>query len=131
MDRFEIHVVGRLVQKQGVGAAEQGLSQKHPELVVVRQRGHEIRVLFIGNANAAQDFGGFNFGLIAVFVGDQRLQVAETVHHGVGELFSLAERVALRQGVPQRHVAHHDRVDNALVVKRILVLAEHPNFAGL
>ena len=87
--------------KQGFAAAEQGLGQQDAELVVVGERGHEVGVAVVGQADAAQDFGGFDLGHVAVLVGDDGFQVAEALHLGVGEVRQVGRGRCALGGCPR------------------------------
>ncbi len=73
---------------------------------------------------AASALGG-----VAVFVADDAFEFAEAHAVVVGHLGLLVDAVALFQSGPQRRVAHDDGVDDAVVVKGELILAQDAELA--
>ena len=76
VDRFQIQVVGRLVQQQDVGVAEQGLGQQHPDLFAPFQLLHLLLAQLFGDAQAVEQHRRLGLRLVAVHLGELRLQFA-------------------------------------------------------
>ena len=55
---FEVEIVGRLVEQQQVGLGEQGRGQRHAHAPAAGELRHRPGQVGVGEAEAAQDFGG-------------------------------------------------------------------------
>ena len=81
------------------------------------------------DVEAVKQDGGVGLGGIAVFVADNAFEFAEAHAVLVGHLGLFVDAVALFKRGPQRRVAHDDGVDDAIVVKRELILAQDAELA--
>ncbi len=63
VDGFEIEVVGRLVEQQCLGIAEERLCQQHANLLAALQLGHLALVDLVGDVEALEQDGGVGLGL--------------------------------------------------------------------
>ena len=77
MDRFKIEIVGRLVEQQRLGVAEERLGEQHADLLAALQLGHLALVQLVGNVEPLQQHGGVRLGLVAVLVAHNTFEFAE------------------------------------------------------
>ncbi len=70
-------MVGRLIEQQYVGVAEQRLGQQHAEFPARRDNAHRLVVLFEGNAQAQQQLAGTGLGGIAVELGEAHFEIGD------------------------------------------------------
>ena len=123
-DRLEVEVVRGLVEQEHVGLAEEHLRDEHAELVAGGQGVHPVLVLLDGDAEAFEELGRLGLGHVAVFFGDDALELAEPEAHLVGDL-AREEHVLLLHRVPEGLVAHHDGVEDGVLVVGEVILTEH------
>ena len=88
-------MVGRLVEQQRLGMAEERLRQQHAHLLAALQLGHRPLVQRVGDVEALQQNGGVALGRVAVLLADDALELAETHAVLVGHVGLRVERVAL------------------------------------
>ena len=122
-DGIEIEMVGGLVEEQHVGLAEEHLGDENAQLVAGGQAAHLVAVLVGGDAETLEQLGGLALGHVAVLLGDGALELAQADTDLVGDLAD-QEGFLFVQGLPQALVAHHDGVEDALVVVLEVVLLE-------
>ena len=129
-DREDVQVVGRLVEQQGVRSGRQGLRQQHAELEAAGEGRERLPVDFCSDPQPFQDLGRSGLQGVAVPAHDDFLQrgVAVAVEVLVG---SLQQPVLLDHRVPQLRVAHHDDVEDPILLVLEVVLPEHPQPAAL
>ncbi len=125
VDRVEVEVVGRLVEQQRFGMAEERLCEQHAHLLSALQLGHLAIVQPVRNVQPLKQDRGIALGRIAVLFADDALELAEAHTGLVRHLGLRVQLVALGQRVPEPPVAHDDRVDDAKAVERVLILAKH------
>ena len=125
VNRVEVQVVGRLVEQQRLGMAEERLRQQHADLLAALQLAHRALVQRVGDVEPLQQHGGIALGGVAVLFADDALELAEAHAVLIRHFGPRIQRVALGQGVPEPLVAHDDGVDDAIAVEGVLVLAEH------
>ena len=130
VDRVEVEVVGRLVQQQRLGPAEQRLGEQDADLLAALQLRHLALVQLFRNVEPLQQDRRIALRAVAVLVADDALQLAEAHAVLVGHRRLGVEQLALLERVPQPGVAHDDRVDDAEGVERELVLTEHAELLG-
>ena len=124
-DRRPVEVVGRLVEQQVVGFAEQGLRQQHAHLLLGAQIAHQLAVQGFPDPEAAQQVGGVALGVPALHLREPLLQLPgpETVllrKVGLG-----VQRLLLLHRLPQRLMPHQNRVEDRKPVIGEVVLLEH------
>ena len=101
VDRFEIKVVRRLVQQQRLWVAKERLREQHTHLLSALQLTHLALVNLIGDIEPLQQDGRVGFGLVAVFVADDALQLAQARAVLVGQLRLVVKLLAFFQRRPQ------------------------------
>ena len=130
-DGFEVKVVGRLVEKEVVGFAEQGLRQHHAHFLFVRQFAHEFTVEGLLDAEAGKQGGGVVFGRVAADGGKLVFEFGHFDAVFVCEVFFRVEGVALLHDLPHHSVTLQYGVEHRLVVEFEVVLRENRQaFAG-
>ena len=87
-DGLDVEVVGRLVEQQDVGIAEQGLGQQDPDLVAAFQFLHLPLPHLLRDAEAAEQHRRLGFDLVAVHLGEFGLEFAAADAVLVGEFGS-------------------------------------------
>ncbi len=125
VDRVEVEMIGRLVEQQGLGLAEERLRQEHAHLLSALQPGHRAFVDVIRNVEPLEQHGRVALGRVTVFFADDAFELAETHAVVVCELRLGIERIALRQGVPEPLIPHDDGVDDTGLIERVLILPHH------
>ena len=85
-DRFQIEVVGWLVQQQGLRLAEECLRQQRAHLLAALQLAHLALVQFVGDVETLQQDRRIALGGVAVFFADNAFEFAETHTVFVGHL---------------------------------------------
>ena len=125
VDRFEIEVVGRLVEQQRLRIAEQRLRQQHAHFLAALQLAHLALVQRFGNIQAVEQDGGVALRRVAVFFADNAFEFAQPHAVLVGEVGLGVQQLAFFERLPQPLVAHDDGVDDAEFVEGELVLAQH------
>ena len=124
VDRVEVQVVGRLVEEQRRGRAEERLRQQHAHLLAALQFGHRPLVQRVGDVETLQQHRRVALGGVAVLLADDALELAEPHAVLVRHVGLVIEPVALGHRLPQAGVAHDHGVDDAVRVERELVLAQ-------
>ena len=117
-------MVGRLVEQQRFGLAEERLREQDAHLLSALQLAHLALVQRIRNVEALEEHGGVAFRRVAVLFADDALELAETHAVLVRHLGLLVQRVAFGQRAPQPMVAHDHGVDDAVAVEGELILTE-------
>jgi len=130
VDGVQVKVVGRLIQQEHVGVAEEGLGEEHPDLLAPLQLGHGSLVQGIGNVQTLQQDGGVAVRRVAVFLAHDAFELAEAHAIGSGQVGLGVEDLALFERPPQAPVAHDHGVGNPDVVEGVLVLGEDPELGG-
>ncbi len=74
--RVQIQVVGRLVQQQHAGVAEERLRQQHAHFLAALQLRHLALMQLFGNVQTLEQNGGIRFRRIAAFIPDDAFQLA-------------------------------------------------------
>ena len=104
---------------------EQRLRQQHAHLLAALQLAHLALVQRVLNVEPLQQHRGIALRGVAVFFADHALKLAQAHAVLIGQLGLFVDPVALFERRPERLVAHNDRIDHAVRVKGILVLAQH------
>ena len=125
VNRVEVQVVGRLVEQQRLGMTEERLRQQHADFLAALQFGHRPFVQRVGDIEPLQEHRGIALRRVAVLFADDALELAEAHAVLVRHLGLRVQGVALCERVPQALVAHDHGVDDAILVERVLVLAQH------
>ena len=125
LHRIQVKVVGRLVQQQVVGVAEQGFGQHHAHLLVVRYVGHLLVVLTLLHAKVLQQLRSFALSLVAVHLGKGHLQLGSAVAVFLGHFGLVVESFALFHVVPHGLMAHQHGVHHRIFVVFEVVLLQH------
>ena len=123
--RFEVEVVGRLVEQQVVGVAEEGLGQQHAYLLLTTQVLHEHVVLLLLDAQTAQQRGGVALGIPPFEFGELLFEFGGPYAVGIAEIGFGIEGVLLLHDVPQYGVAHEYGVDDGKLVEGKVVLTQY------
>ena len=124
---IEVQVVGGLVEQQRRGIAEQGLRQEDANFLAALQLAHLALVQSRFDAQAVEQDRGVRLRGVTAFVADNSFEFAKAHAILVGQLFVWLgiKHVALLERLPQRGIAHDDRVDDAKLVEGELVLAQN------
>ncbi len=122
VDGVQVKMVGRLIQQEHVGGAEEGLGQEHPDLLAPLQLGHGPLVQGIGNVQALQQDGGVAVSRVAVFLAHDTFELAQAHAVGFAHVGFGVEDLALFERLPQALVAHDHGVGHPDVVEGELVL---------
>jgi len=132
VDGLDVEVVGRLVEHDDVGLAEQRLREQHLDLQPRVSIAHEVIVELDRDAETLQQLRRIGFRFPAVHVGKLGLQLARAHAVLLGKVGLFVERILLLHHVIQMLVAHDDGVENGIGVILVLVLLQngHPR-AGL
>ena len=125
VDGFEIEMVRGLVEQQRVGAAEKRLGEQHAHLLAALQLAHFPVVQGFGNIQAVEQDRRIALGRVAVVFGDNSFEFAEPHAVLIGHVGFRVELVAFRERLPERAIAHDDRIDHAEGIERELVLAQN------
>ena len=129
--RFEVKVVGRLVEEEVVGFTEEGLCQHHAHLLLVGELAHEFAVEGLLDAEAGKQGGGVVFGRVTADGGKLVFEFGHFDAVLVCEVGFGVEGVALLHDLPHHGVALQYGVEHRLVVEFEVVLREHRQaFAG-
>ena len=130
VDRFQVEVVGGLVQQQRGRAAEESLGQQHSHLLAALQLAHAPFVQRGFHAQAVQQHRSVGFRRVAAFFAHRAFQLAQPHAVLIGELVVrlAVQCVAFFERLPERRIAHDDGVDGTKPVEGELVLAQHAEF---
>ncbi len=123
-DRQDVEVVGRLVEEQRVGAAEEHLRQEHAQLESSGQRRERPPVRREGNAEPLEHRRGAGLQGVAVQVLESLLEIGEACGVPVAVI---DDPVSLHQGTPHRGVPHHGEIEDDLRVVEEAVLPQDPD----
>ena len=124
-DRRPVEVVGRLVEQQVVGFAEQGLRQQHAYLLLGAQIGHQLIVQRLFDAQAAQQIGGVALGVPALHLRKLLLQLPGPQPVLLRKIGLGIQLLLFFHRVPQGLVSHQDRVEDRICVVLEVVLFEN------
>ncbi len=120
----DIQVVGRLVEQQDVGIAEQRLREQHAQLPAGRDLAHRAVVLLDRYADAGQEGARARFGRITAELGELVLEL-RGAHVVVFAGFGVrVNRIAGLHCLPHFGVAHQHDVEHPHVFVRELVLLQ-------
>ena len=132
VDGFDIKVVGRLVEHDDVGIAEEGLRQQNLDLVAGIGIGHLIVVLAHVDPKALKDAAGVGFRLPAVHLGKFGLKLGGEDPVLVGEVLFLIDGVLLLHHVIETLIAHDDGIHDRIgVILELVLLEDGHTDAGL
>ena len=104
---FEIEIVGRLVEQQQVGLAEQHAGQRHAHAPAARKLGGRAELAVLLEAEPLENGRGARLGGVRVDVGEPHVDVGDPVRVGRG-LGLGQQRGAL--GVGRQHRFEHRQV---------------------
>ena len=121
----EVKVVGRLVEQQVVGVAEQSLCQKHAHLLVTGKVAHKHIVAVLLDAQTAQQSRGVALGVPPFQLGEFLLQLRGADAVGVGEIGLGIQLVFLFHYIPEHGVALEHGVEHGAVVEFEVILLKH------
>ena len=125
VDGLNIEVVGRLVEHDHVGLAEQRLRQQHLHLIPGVGVRHEVIVVLHGDAKALQKPAGIGLGFPAVHLGELDFQLTRAHAVFFREVLFFVQRVLFLHHVVQVLVAHDDGVEHRVCVILELILLQH------
>ena len=123
-DGAEVQVVRRLVEEENVRIAEEGLGEKDAHLVPPVELLHLSWAERFGDAEAVEEHRRLGLGLVAVHLGEFRLQLRRADPVLFGEIGLGVDRLALGHHLVEPFVPHDDRVDDRLIIEGELVLAQ-------
>ena len=129
MDRIEVEVVRRFVEQQRFGTAVERLGEEHTNLLAALQLGHLPLVERVRNVETLEKYRRVALRRVAVLFADDTLELAQSHPIVVRHVRLGVELVAFLERVPQPLVAHDDGVDDAILVERVLILAQHTELA--
>src|ERR1700688_2974095 len=125
VDGIEIEVVGRFVEQQCLWMPKQRLRQQHTNFLSARKLRHFPLVLRVWNVEALQENGSIALRGVTVFFADDTFKFAELHAIGIGHFWLGINYFAFFQSSPQTLVAHDHGVDDAILIKGKLILAEN------
>ena len=123
--RFEVKVVGWLVEEEVVGLTEEGLCQHHAHLLLVGEVAHEFAVEGLLDAEAGKQGGGVVFGRVAADGGKLVFEFGHFDAVFVREVLFRVEGIALLHDLPHHGVTLQHGVEHRLVVEFEVVLREN------
>jgi len=128
----EVQVVGRLVEQQRRGVAEERLRQEDADFLAALHLAHLALVQRGFDVQAVQQDPGVGLGRVSALVADNSFQLAEAHAVLVGQLVVRlgVKRFTFLQRLPKRAVAHDDGIDHAKFVKGELVLPQNAHLLG-
>ena len=124
-DRRPVEVVGRLVEQQVVGFAEQRLRQQYAHLLLGAQVAHQLVVQSLPDPEAAQQVGGIALGVPALHLREFLLQFPGPKPVLLREIGLGIQRLFLFHRIPQGLMSHQNRVENRKCVVLEVVLFEN------
>ena len=122
---FKVEVIGRLVEQEVVGIAEESLGQHDAHLLLTRELTHQMVVLGLLDAQSAQQGGCIALRRIASHFGKLILQFCHADAILVGEVRFAVQCLALTHYLPHRGVSHEHRVQHGLCIVFEVVLFQH------
>ena len=131
-DRFQVEVVGGLIEQQDGGIAKQGLRQQHAHLLAALQFAHFAIVQASGISRPSSRTAA---SLSAVYPPSSPTMPSSSPRRMPSSSVKLSwvfgvQYFAFLQRGPQRRIAHDDGIDHAEAVEGKLVLAQHAHFLG-
>ena len=123
-DGVQIQMVGRLVQQQDVGVAEQGPGQQDLDLLGTGQLAHQVGVELGLNAQTVEQGLRVGFRFPAVHFGKFRLQLAGPDTVFIGKVLFGVKSVLFLHDLEQTAVALDDRIQYGLAVVFVVVLLQ-------
>ena len=132
VDRIEVQVVGRLVQQQRRGIAEQGLRQQHADFLPALQLAHLALVQRRFDTEPVEQDRGVRLRGVPALVADHAFEFAEAHAVLVRQLLVRfgVQNVPLLQSLPQPCIPHDDSIDHAKFVEGKLILPQNAQFLG-
>ena len=125
VDRIDIKMVRRLIQKQNIRIAKKSLRQKDAHLFLIREIRHLLVMLRRLNAETIQQAFRFRLRIPAIHIGKLCFQLRSTHPIGIRKIFFLIKRVLLVHDRDETFMPEHDRTQHLNVVERIVILLEH------
>ena len=123
--RLDVEVVGRLVQKQHVGVAEQRLRQQYLDLELCVQLAHRLTETVGRDIKFVQKRLRVRLRFPAAEFGKFRLQLAGADAVFIGKICLGVQRLALVHQIDQVLMPQHHRAQHRLIVVGVLVLHQH------
>ena len=123
-DGVQVQMVGRLIQQQDIGVAEQGPGQQDLDLLGAGQFAHQIGVKLGLDAQTVEQGLRVGFRFPAVHFGKFRLQLAGPDAVLIGKILFGVEGVLFLHDLIQTAVALDDRIQYDLTVVFIVVLLQ-------
>ena len=132
VDAGHVQVVGGFVQQDDVRLTKEGLRQQHLHLLLGRKGTHGLAEQIQGQSQTLKQFAGIGFGVPTAQLGVLRFQLGSQIAILFGEIFLGVEGVFLLLHLVQPLVAHHDGVQNGILVKGKVILLQHAHpLAGI
>ena len=127
MHGIKIQVVRRLVEQQRRRIAEKRLRQQHAHFLPALQFAHLALVQHSLHAQAVEQHRRIRLRRIPALFTDDAFELPETHPIGVRQFVVRldVQRVAFFERLPQGCIPHNDRVDDAVFVKRKLILPQN------
>ena len=112
--------------------SEQGLCQHDAHFLIIRDVGHLLVVLPLGNAKILQQLCSLALGLPSVHLGKGHFQFSSTVAFLLGHFGLGVQRLTFLHVLPQGLMAHEYGVHHReLVVFKVILLQHRQTLAGL
>ena len=125
VNRFNIQVVGRLVEHDNVGLSEQRLGKQHLDLEPGVGIPHQVVVQLHGDAKTLQKARSVGLSLPAIELCKLGFQLAGLHAVFLGKIVLFIEGVFFLHDIVQVLVAHDDSIENRIGVILVLVLLEN------
>ena len=130
-DSLEVEVIGRLVEQQIVGVAEESLGEEYADLLVGAHVLHEHIVAVFLDAEAGEERGGVALGVPAFEFGEFLLKFGGADAVGVGEVLLGIDGILLLHHVPEDGMSAEDSLnDGAFVEFEVVLREDREAFAG-
>jgi hypothetical protein len=127
-NRLGVQVVGRLIEQQHVGIAEEGLRKQHLHLLRAAKFLHAHVMEGFADAHVAEEFCGIAFGRPAAHLAELVFEVSGAEHVGFGSIGIVVDRLLLLHDAVHLGVAHDHGVEHQFlfVFEVVLLQCGHP-----
>ena len=122
VDGIQIQMVGRLVEEQDIGIAEQGAGKQDLDLLRACELPHQISVQFGLDSQAVEQGLRIGLGLPAVHLGELGLEFAGADSVFIREILFCIEGVFLGADLEQAGIALDDCIQNDLIIIFVVIL---------
>jgi hypothetical protein len=125
VDGRQVQVVGRFVEQQDVGLAEERLREQHLHLFGAGEVGHQFLMQVGTDAQTVQKGGRVRLGFPAVQFGKLALQFGGAHAVCIREVLFHIDRVFFQHDGVETGMAHNHRLEHGVGVKGEVVLLQH------